>query len=150
MTVDYTQPRTYEPPQPQPGQPPQKTKSGCGKAIAIGCIIVIILGVLVCAAAVFVAFSAIKSTDLYKEARDRSMTDPRVIAAIGPSHAGWWVTGNVHVNDNSGQGSVKFPLEGTKGDAKVEATATLDGSKWEYTKLIVKPENGPPIDLLKP
>jgi hypothetical protein len=140
VTVDYTQP---------PQTPPQKKSSGCGKAALIGCSIILVLFVLGCCVLVFVVFGAVKSTDLYKGARDRAVNDPRVIAAIGPSHAGWWVRGSVEAGGGSGSGTVSFPLKGTKDDAIVRATATRRGGAWEYSELVVTPRHGPPIDLLR-
>jgi hypothetical protein len=145
VTVDYTKPPI--PPLVPPGQQPP-AKSGCAKYIVIGCIIVIILFVVGCAILFAIAEAAIKRTDLYQGARDRAVRDERVIAAIGPCHAGWWVIGSVHVESDNGSGRVKFPLEGNKGDAKVEAESTINDGKWEYSRLVVTPENGPPIDLL--
>lgn len=146
MTVDYTQP-PQAPQAPQPDAPPKK--SGCAKYAVIGCIVVFLLFVIGCTAIFFVAETAVKSTDLYKGARDRAVNDPRVIAAIGPSHAGWWVTGSVSTNEDEGSGNVRFPLEGTKGDATVRATATKRGETWEFSRIEVIPDHGAPIDLLR-
>jgi hypothetical protein len=117
----------------------------------IGCVAVVIIGLLGLAAIVIVVFGAIKSTDAYKGARDRAQRDPRVIAALGtPMETGIWVSGNVKIENSSGSADFEFPLSGPKGEARVHAVATLDTSGWQYTVLTVSPKNGPPIDLLKP
>ena len=138
-------------PQPQPQQPQQK--SGCLKWLLIGCSALFILGCAAAVVLVLFVFGAIKSTDVYKGARDRAINDPRVIAALGtPIETGWWVSGSVNVNTtDGGHANIKFPISGPKNKAKVEAVATIDPStgKWVYTRLMVLPDGGPPIDLLQ-
>jgi len=139
----------YIPPQPQ-NAPVPKQRSGCLKWALIGCSAVFVLGVVLCAVLVVVVFGAIKSTDAYKGARDMAVHDPRVVAAIGsPIETGWWVMGSVNVDMNGGHADIKFPISGPKGHAKVEAIATRGADKWVYSKLLVTPDGGPPIDLLQ-
>ena len=57
MTVDYTQPHQYTPPQPQPQA--QKS-SGCLKVLLIGCSVIIVLGLAAIAVVVFFVFGLIK------------------------------------------------------------------------------------------
>ena len=139
----------YIPPQ-QPGQQPPPQKSGCLKWFLIGCSAVIVLGIAFVAVLVFVVFGAIKSTDAYKGARDKAINDPRVIGALGsPVEAGFWVAGSANVDTNGGHADFKFPISGPKGKARVETVATREPDKWVYSKLMVYPEGGPPIDLLQ-
>ena len=139
----------YIPPQPQGQQPPPKS-SGCLKWALIGCSVLFVLGVAFVAVLVLVVFGAIKSTDAYKNARDRAIHDPRVVAALGsPIEAGWWVSGSANVDTNGGHADIKFPISGPKNKATVEAVATREADKWVYTKLQVNPDGGPPIDLLQ-
>ena len=153
MTVDYTQPPVTPPPPPPPPplqpQQPQKS-SGCWKWGCGGCAAI----VLVCAAAaavlVFVIFSFIKSSDAYRGARDKVVSDPRVIAALGsPVKDGYWVSGTVNVRDHTGEADFNFPVSGPKGSARVHAVGTKDRSGWTYSELTVTPSNGPPIDVLR-
>jgi hypothetical protein len=140
----------YPPPYqqyPQPQQPPPKS-SGCGKIALIGCIVIIVLGVIAGVVIALGVFTVIKKTDVYKQARDRACNDPRVIAALGePVTPGFIVTGGVHIDTNGGNANVHFPIKGSRAGGKVDAEATYDGSKWTYSKLLVTPDNGPPIDL---
>ncbi len=140
----------YPPPYqqyPQPQQPPKKG-SGCGKIAAIGCVVIIVLCIIAGVVIALGVFTMIKKTDVYQQARDRACNDPRVIAALGePVKPGFIVTGSVSVDTNGGKANVHFPIKGTKGSAKVDAEATYDGTKWTYSKLLVTPDNGPPIDL---
>jgi len=139
----------YIPPQ-AAGQQPPPQKSGCLKWLAIGCSVIFVIGIACVAVLVFVVFGAIKATDAYKNAVDRAISDPRVIAALGsPVEPGWWVKGSVNVDNDGGHANISFPISGPKGKAMVEAVATRNVDKWVYTKLQVHPDGGPPIDLLQ-
>jgi ascorbate-specific PTS system EIIC-type component UlaA len=130
--------------------PPPK-ESGCGKAVLIGCGIIAVLGVIVIAVILFGVFYAVHSTDVYKNARDKAINDPRVVAALGsPVEASWWVSGNVHVDNGAGEATLNFPISGPKAKAKVHAEATIEHGDWMYQRLVVTPETGPPIDVLHP
>jgi Fungal protein of unknown function (DUF1783). len=148
MTVD---PGPYQPMTPPPAPPPVQKSTGCGKIALIGCSILLVLAVLGGAALVFGVFGVIKRSDIYTQARDRASSDPRVIAALGqPIKTGWMVSGSVEVKNQSGNANLSFPISGPKGDAKVEAVATRDMERWNFTTLTVRPANGPPINVLTP
>jgi len=143
----------YPPPYQQyPQQPPPKKGSGCGKIAAIGCVVIVVLCIIAGVVIGLGVLTVIKKTDVYKQARDKACNDPRVIAALGePVNPGFLVTGNVSADTTSGGvAHIHFPIKGSKGSAKVDADATYDGSRWNYQKLLVTPDNGPPIDLTAP
>lgn len=129
--------------------PRQQKSSGCLRYGVIGCSIALAIVAIVVAVIVAVAFGAMKSTDAYKEARQRAVTDPRVAAALGaPVTAGFFVTGKINIVDRTGTAVMNFPISGSKQKATVHAEATLDADGWHYSILRVEPQNGPPIDLL--
>jgi hypothetical protein len=131
---------------PQP-PPQQSSGSGCLKWFLIGCSALIVLGIAFVVVLVFVVFAGIKSTGAYKGARDRAVNDPRVIEQLGsPVETGWWVMGKIEMS--RGEADLDFPIHGPKGKATVLVRATRDGDRWVYTRLMVEPDNGPPIDLL--
>ena len=136
---------TYVPP-PQ-GQPPAQ-KSGCGKIACIGCSILAILGIIGCIVLGVVVVGAMKSTDAYKEARDRAIHDPRVIELLGsPVEPSMFAWGSVHVDNDGGKASIFFPISGPKGKAIVHAEATRGVNGWTYSELTVQQKNAT-IDLL--
>ena len=138
---------TYVPP--PPGQPAPAQKSGCGKIACIGCSILTILGVIACIALGLTVVSAIKSTDAYKEARDRAIHDPRVIELLGsPVEASFFAGGSVSVNNDGGRANIVFPISGPKGRAVVHAQATRGVSGWTYSELTVQ-QGKTTIDLLR-
>jgi hypothetical protein len=149
MTVDYTQPQQYTPPQPQP--PAQQKSSGCLKVFLIGCSVLIVLGIAFVAVIVFVVFAAIKKSDVYTQSLEKARSDQRVVAALGePIDTGFWVSGSVSINSGKGTADIKYPISGPKGKATVHAVAATSGQAWEYTTLDVTPSNGPPINVLTP
>jgi hypothetical protein len=148
MTVDYTQPQQYTPP--QPGQPVQQKSSGCLKIFLIGCSVIIVLGLAFVAALTFFVFGAIKKSPVYVQALNRVRNDARVQAALGtPIKDGFWVTGHIETG-NGGNATISFPISGPNAKASVRAVASLSGQTWEFTTLEVKPDHGPPIDVLTP
>lgn len=134
----------------QPTAPPAPAKkSGCWKWGAIGCLAIIVIGAIAAGVLVLVLFGAIKSTDVYKGAASRAENDPRVIAALGsPITTGFWVAGNVNVNNSAGNADISFPIHGPNGKGSVHAAATRDSSGWHYTELTATPANGSPINLM--
>jgi len=150
MTVDYTQPQQYTPP--QPGQPAQQKSSGCLKIFLIGCSVIIILGLAGLAAIVFFVFGAIKKSDVYVQALNRVRNDARVQAALGtPIEEGFWVSGSVHLDtEHGGTANISFPVSGPKAKARVRAVAATSAQTWEFTTLEVTPDHGPPINVLSP
>ena len=151
MTVDPGPFQTMTPPPPPQQVPPAAKSNGCWKFGLIGCAIVLVLGAIGVAALVFGIFGVIKRSDVYTEARNRAVADPRVIAALGqPIKAGWLVSGSVSVKDRSGNANLGFQISGPKGDGHVEAVASRDLERWTFSTLTVKPSSGTTIDILRP
>jgi hypothetical protein len=118
--------------------------------VPLGCLTIIVLFVAFIGFVVAVVFGAIKSTEVYKGAVSIAMHDPRVEAALGtPVEEGWLVSGNVNVENDTGQARLSIPLKGPRGGGNVELKATKEGGKWSYQKLLFRPDSGDPIDLLQ-
>ena len=148
MTVE---PDRFHPMTPAPPPPPQKQSSGCGKLALIGCAIVLLLGGVAVVAVVFGVFGVIKKSDVYSEARNRAVADPRVIAVLGePIKTGWLVGGSLQIKNRAGTADLAFQISGPKGKARVDAVATRDAERWTFTTLTVKPSGGATIDILRP
>src|SRR5690349_3882912 len=141
MTIDYTKPPQYPPPPPMtppggPAQPPPpKSNAGktCGAIAGIGCIVVDVGIAAIIAGIVMFVFGLIKSSDVYKEAVHRAATNPQVIEMLGtPIETGWWVMGNVNINNDNGHANITIPLSGPKGHARLFVRGTEDKGNWEY------------------
>lgn len=130
-------------------------EQGCLKQkwvwIVLGLLGVAAIGIIVFALAiVFVVFGTIKSSDAYQQALARTTSSAAVKTALGePVEAGWYVLGNIEVNDDSGRADIRFPVSGPKGSGTVEAVATKRGGVWVFSRLGVQVENGEWIDLSK-
>ena len=150
MTVDPGQFHTMTPP-PQPLPLPPPKSNGCWKFALIGCGIVVLLAAIGAAGLVFGIFGVIKRSDVYTEAKNRAAADSRVIAALGqPIKTGWMVSGSVNISNGSGNANLGFSISGPKGEAQVNAVATREFDRWNFTTLKVKPSGGSVIDVLRP
>jgi hypothetical protein len=100
---------------------------------------------------VVIAFGAIKSTDLYKDAIARAKMHPTVIEALGsPIKEGFFVSGNTNVNGAAGEANLAIPISGPKGKGTIYAQAAKSLGRWTYSDLIVEIQaTRNRIDLLK-
>jgi hypothetical protein len=96
-------------------------------------------------------FSAVKSTDVYKDALARAQAHPSVIEALGsPIKEGFLVSGNTNVNGASGEANLSIPISGPKGKGTVYVAANKSLGRWNYSGLIVEIEKTHQrIDLLE-
>ncbi len=118
--------------------------------VPVGCLTTL----LVCAGglALFLIFifSKIKSSEVYKEAVLRAKASEEVQAVLGtPIEEGFLVSGNIQVNDLSGQADLAIPISGPKGAATLYVEAEKSAGKWEFSTLMVALEGAATkIDLL--
>lgn len=115
-----------------------------------GCVTLLLLFGLFVAGIVGIAFKAMKSSDVYREAVARATANPAVREALGePIRTGWSLSGNIEVTGPSGRADVSIPLKGSRRDGTVYAVATKSAGRWSYDLLEVEVEGqGGRIDLL--
>ncbi len=95
-------------------------------------------------------FGAMKSTDPYKEAVARAQNSTEVQAAIGtPVETGFFLTGNINMNDDFGNAQLSIPVSGPKGEGTITVIADKAGGPWEYSKMLFADKQGNTIDLLE-
>ena len=88
---------------------------------------------------VVIVFSAMKSTDVYKEALARAKADPAVIEALGsPIKDGFFFSGNTNVNGASGESNLAIPISGPKGKGTIYVSADKSLGRWNYSGLVVE------------
>jgi len=81
-----------------------------------------------------IVFSAIKSTDVYKEALDRAKADPAVIEALGsPIKGGFLLSGNANVNGPPGQSNLAISISGPKAKGTIYVSANKSLGQWNYS-----------------
>ena len=100
---------------------------------------------------VLIVFSAVKSTDVYKDALTRAKAHPAVIEALGsPIKDGFLVSGNTNVNGASGETNLSIPISGPKGKGTIYIAATKSLGRWNYSGLIFEiAKTHQRIDLLQ-
>lgn len=122
-------------------QQPQQQPKGClGRnwkwMLPVGC-----LGLLLGVAAlvgviVFVAMSAVKTSEVYKGALGVAQTHPAAIERLGqPIKDGMFVTGNVKFDGSGGNANLEIPLSGPKGSGRLYVRAVNPDGAWMYERL---------------
>ena len=92
--------------------------------VPTGCLTILILVVAFLGSIVMIVFSAIKSTDPYKDAFARAKMHPAVIEALGsPIKEGFFVSGNTNVNGAAGEANLAIPISGPKGKGTIYVKA---------------------------
>ena len=119
--------------------------------VPLGCFSIAVLLVVFVGSVVMIVFSAVKSTDVYKDALARAKEHPAVIEALGsPVTEGFLVSGNTNVNGASGETNLSIPIAGPKGKATIYVAAKKSLGQWNYSGLVVKiAKTHQRIDLLR-
>jgi hypothetical protein len=119
--------------------------------VPLGCFTVALLFLAFVGSILVIVFSAMKSTDVYKEALARAKKDPAVIEALGsPIKDGVLVSGNSSVNGASGESNLAIPISGPKGKGTMYVSAIKSLGRWNYSGLVVEVgQTHERIDLLQ-
>jgi hypothetical protein len=105
----------------------------------MGCLSSLVLLVAFVGSIALIVFSAMKSTDVYKEALARTKANPAVIEALGsPITEGFLVSGNTNVNGASGEANLSIPVSGPNGKGTVYVAASKSLGRWNYSGLVVE------------
>jgi hypothetical protein len=90
----------------------------------------------------------LKKSKPYHMAREQVCADHRVRELLGePVTAGWWVTGWVASDAQSGEARITFPVTGPLGKAQVSATGIRREGRWGLQDLRVQFAQGAPLSL---
>ena len=119
--------------------------------VPLGCFSIAALFVVFVGSVVLIVFSAVKSTNVYKNAYGRAKAHPEVIEALGsPITEGFFVSGNTNVNGASGEANLSIPVAGPKGKGTIYVAAKKSLGQWNYTGLVVEiAKTHQRIDLLQ-
>ena len=105
----------------------------------LGCFGIAVLFVVFVGSVMLIVFSAVKSTDVYKDAFARAKANPAVIKALGsPITEGFLVSGNTNVNGASGETNLSIPIAGPKGNGTIYVVARKSLGQWTYSGLVVE------------
>ncbi|MBS1809578.1 MAG: hypothetical protein JST84_15570 [Acidobacteria bacterium] len=120
---------------------PQPQKNWWGRNwkwfVPTGCLTM----VLACGGFITLIFTfvlgALKSSDVYKESIAKARTNPQVTAALGtPIEPGFWVSGNISVENSSGNAEMTIPISGPNGSGTIYVTGTKSAGKWNYSTMV--------------
>ena len=119
--------------------------------VPAGCLSMLALFVAFVGSIALIVFSAMKSTDVYKDALARAEAHPSVIEALGsPIKEGFLVSGNTNVNGASGEANLSIPISGPKGKGTIYVAANKSLGRWNYSGLVVEiAKTHQRIDLLQ-
>jgi cytochrome oxidase complex assembly protein 1 len=107
--------------------------------VPLGCSGIAVLFVVFVGSVVLIVFSAVKSTDVYKDTLARAKAYPAVIEALGsPVTEGFLVSGNTNVNGASGEANLSIPVSGPKGNGTIYVAARKSLGQWNYSGLVVE------------
>src|SRR5882724_1615137 len=119
--------------------------------VPVGCFGTLTLFIAFVVSIALIVFSAMKSTDVYKDALARAKADSVVIDALGqPIKEGLLVSGNTNVNGAAGEATLSISISGPKGKGTIYAAANKSLGRWNYSGLIVEiAKTHQRIDLLQ-
>ncbi|HEX8502126.1 MAG TPA: cytochrome c oxidase assembly factor Coa1 family protein [Pyrinomonadaceae bacterium] len=135
-------------------QPPQPQRKGClGRnwkwMLPVGCLGLILGGVLLFGGIVYVAMSAIKSSDVYRGALGVAQAHPAAVERLGqPVKDGWFVQGNINYSGGGGNANFEIPVSGPKKSGTLRVSAVNSDGAWMYEKLDLAVEGGETVSLL--
>ena len=121
-------------------QPPQQQKGCLGRnwkwMLPVGCLGLILGGIVLIGGIVFVAMSAIKSSEVYQGALKVVQTHPAAVERLGqPVKDGWLVKGNVKLDASGGSANFEVPVSGPKNSGTLYVSAVSPEGTWMYEKL---------------
>jgi len=107
--------------------------------VPLGCFSVTLLFVAFVGSILLIVFSAMKSTDVYKDTLARAKAHPAVIEALGsPITEGFLLSGNTNVNGASGDANLSISISGPKGKGTIYVAATKSLGRWNYSGLVLE------------
>jgi hypothetical protein len=119
--------------------------------VPLGCFSMAVLFVVFVGSVVLIVFSAVKSTDVYKDALARAKAHPAVVEVLGsPVTEGFFVSGNTNLNGASGEANLSIPIAGSKGKGTIDVAARKSLGQWKYSGLVFEiAKTHQRIDLLQ-
>ena len=119
--------------------------------VPLGCFTVTLLFLVFVGSILVIVFSAMKSSDVYREAFARAKADPAVVEALGsPIKDGFLLSGNTNVNGASGESNLAIPISGPKGKGTIYVSANKSLGQWNCSGLVVEVrQTHQRIDLLQ-
>ncbi len=107
--------------------------------VPTGCITMVFFLAAFVGLIVMIAFSAMKTSDVYREALARAKASDAVVEALGsPIKDGLFVSGSTNVNGASGEANLAIPISGPKGKGTLYVAATKSVGVWNYSSIVLE------------
>jgi hypothetical protein len=135
---------------PAPALMPNQHRSWLGRnwkrllAAVFLCGVVFVVGIFT------LIMSAMRSSDVAKEAFARAQSNAVVTQRLGgPISEGWFIGGSINVSPGSGDADLSVPISGPKGKGTVYVTAQKTAGTWAYSLMLATVEgSNEKVDLL--
>ncbi len=83
--------------------------------------------------------TAIRNSDAYQVGMAQARANPQVVAALGePIESGFWIQGNINVENQSGDVDVSIPISGPRGSGTLYVVGTRSAGRWQYSTMAVE------------
>ena len=135
--------------QPDYGQPRASWWSRNWKwVVPAGCLTLALLAAAFVGVILMIIMAAMHSSDAYETTVRIAGSDARVQRALGtPVEGGFFVSGNVNVDNGRGTANVEVPLKGPNGKATVHVVGEKNGGEWTYSTMEFTGPAGERFDL---
>ena len=119
--------------------------------IPSGCLTIIVLLLAFVAGVLSIVEVSLKSSGAYTQALALAQANSQVSDKIGrPLKPGWFVSGSININGDSGDADISIPISGPKGKGTIYAVAKKIAGIWRYETLEIEVDGQPDrIDLLQ-
>jgi hypothetical protein len=118
------------------------------RKIALGCGILLLIGLAGVAVLFLVVMGAIKSSEIFKMATEMVESSPQVRAELGEVEGYGFPTGSISTSGGSGSADFSLEVEGSKSSGELYVKAEKVEGEWRPEIIAVKCDSGQRIDLL--
>lgn len=129
----------------------ERSKFSLGKIIGCGCTVLFLAVIVIIAAVVFGVFGLLKKSQPFSDSIAAANANPTAVEVLGePIESGFFVTGNISLENENGTAKLDIPVSGPKGEGSVRIEGTKDASGWTYQVWELRVDGNPePIQLRK-
>jgi len=127
----------------------QSSKFTLGKIIGCGCSVLFLAVVAIIAAVFFGLFGLLKKSQPYSDSVAAVQSSAAAVEALGePIEPGFFVSGNINLENGTGDANFNIPVSGPDGEGTVHVEGTKDASGWSYQIWELRVDGNPdPIPL---
>lgn len=128
---------------------PPRSRTGCVLlGVGGGCLGLILLCGGLAGFGIFSLMAIIKSSDPYTESLRQAQQNDELGDVIGqPIDAGFFVQGNINLNNDDGKADLSYTISGPDGSATVKVEGTKTDGDWTYSRMDATTDDGSVIDL---